>query len=403
MHIEITRFIIFIEVSILKRFFLFNLIVCCFLLIFSPKAVKVDASEEASLTLNSSYCVLIEPKSRHIIYQSNPNEKLYPASMTKMMGMLLVLEEINKGKISWDDEVICSSYASSMGGTQIYLEEGEKMKLEDLFKSVAINSANDAIVCLGEYVAGSNDEFVKRMNQKAKELKMVNTSFKNATGFDDPEHYTCPLDMANLACELLKYEKDVLKFSSLKEAYVRENTSKPFWLVNTNKLLGAYEGMDGLKTGFTSDAGYNLTATAKRNGLRLVSVVMHEETIKKRSQDTVQLLNYGFSKLKSENLFSKDDVIDSITLTSSLKTKINVIVKEDINIVMNKEENKDELKVEMVIDKYYPPIKEDEVIGKLKITTKSGVLYEYDLYSDKVVDKPSFWDVLLRNIQIFFS
>ncbi len=395
--------IVFIEVSLLKRFFLFSIIVSMFLLVFTPTSQNVYAEENETLSLNSPYCVLIEPKSKHILYQSNPNEKLYPASMTKMMGMLLILEEIEKGKINWDDKVTCSEYASSMGGTQIYLEPGEQMKLEDLFKSVAINSANDAIVCLGEYVSGSNDAFVKRMNEKAKELKMTNTSFQNATGFDDPNHYTCPLDMALLACELLKYEKDVLKFSSQREAYIREDTDKPFWLVNTNKLLNAYEGMDGLKTGFTHDAGYNLTATAKRNGVRLVSVVMHEETIQKRSQDTVQLLNHGFSKLKCESLYEKGDVIDSISLTSSLKTKINVIVKENIDIITYKDENKDDLKVEMVIDKYYPPIEENEVIGKLKITTPSGIKYEYDLYSDKSVEKPSFWDIILRNLRIFFS
>ena len=387
----------------MKRFFLFSIIVSMFLLIFTPASQKVYAEENETLSLNSPYCVLIEPKSKHILYQSNPNEKLYPASMTKMMGMLLILEEIEKGKINWDDKVTCSEYASSMGGTQIYLEPGEQMKLEDLFKSVAINSANDAIVCLGEYVSGSNDAFVKKMNDRAKELKMTNTSFKNATGFDDPNHYTCPLDMALLACELLKYEKDVLKFSSQREAYIREDTDKPFWLVNTNKLLNAYEGMDGLKTGFTHDAGYNLTATAKRNGVRLISVVMHEETIQKRSQDSVALLNYGFSKLKCESLYEKEDVIDSISLTSSLKTKINVIVKENIDIIVYKDENKDDLKVEMVIDKYYPPIDENEAIGKLKITTPSGIKYEYDLYSDKNVEKPSFWDIILRNLRIFFS
>lgn len=385
----------------MKRFFLINLIIC-FLFIFSFKPHVVYALEPASLSLNSSYCVLIEPKSRHVIYQSNSNEKLYPASMTKMMGMLLILEEINNGKISWDDEVTCSEYASSMGGTQIYLEPGEQMKLEDLFKSVAINSANDAIVCLGEYVAGSNDEFVKRMNQKAKELKMTNTSFKNATGFDDPEHYTCPLDMAYLACELLKYEKEVLKYSSMQEGYVRENTDNPFWLVNTNKLLKHYDGMDGLKTGFTQKAGYNLTATAYRKGVRLVSVVMREETIAKRSQDTIRLLDYGFSNLKCERVFSQGDIISNIEINGAFKEKIDVYVNEDIDVIMDNSQKKEDLIIETIIDKKEPPLQKDQIIGKLKITTPSNIIYEYNLFSSKAVAKLSFWDILLRYLRSLF-
>ncbi len=384
----------------MKRLFYFGSIVLFFLalLSFNIKPSRIYAEFESE----AKYCILMEQKSKTILYSKNENEKLYPASMTKMMGMLLILEDINSNKVSWNDKVTCSSYAANMGGTQIYLEEGETMTLEDLFKSVAINSANDAIVCLGEYISSSIDSFVNRMNEKAKELDMVNTHFENATGFDDNNHYSSPRDMAILGCELLKYDQQILRFSSLKESYVRENSSSPFWLVNTNKLLNSYQGMDGLKTGFTNLAGYNLTATAKRNGVRLVSVVMHEDTIKLRSEHTTKLLDYGFSQLRCERIFSSNDIISQMEINSSLDNKINLIVKDNVDIILFKDEDIKSIKVETIIYNNEPPISKDEVIGKLKITTSKNFVYEFDLYSEIDISKPSFFDVLLRALKDFF-
>lgn len=221
----------------------------------STGTVKVFADEAVDLNLNATSAVLIESTSKMILYQKDKDKVLYPASMTKMMGMYLILEKEQEGKLSFDDVVIASEYASSMGGTQIFLEPNEKMTVKDLFKAVAVNSANDAIVALGEHIAGSNDGFVKMMNDKAKEMNMCNTNFKNATGFDDPDHYTTCYDMALLAAELLKFDEKILQFSRLEEAYVREDSECPFWLVNTNKLLKYYDGMDGLKTGVLINYG----------------------------------------------------------------------------------------------------------------------------------------------------
>lgn len=372
----------------MKRLFL---ILGIFGMLFSLFNSKSIAKADETLVLNSAYCVLIEPKSKRILYKENEDEKLYPASMTKMMGMLLIMEGIEEGKISFKDEVICSDYASSMGGTQIYLEPGEKMTLEDLFKAVAINSANDAIVCLGEHLMGSNELFVKRMNEKAKILGMNNTSFMNATGFDDPNHYTTPFDMAILACELLKYEKDVLKYSSLKESYVRENSDNPFWLVNTNKMLGAYEGMDGLKTGYTNKAGYNLTATAKRNGVRLVSVVMHEKDIKSRSKDTTTLLNYGFSLLKAMSIYKANEIITTYKFNNSMDELVGLVTHDDVTIIVNKNTNLDDLNVEIILDTIEPPISDDIPIGILLIRVNNQE-FKFDVYSEKSLPKPSFFD-----------
>ena len=375
-------------------------LILSFILIFNgfnkKNIVKAD-----ELDLFSTSVCLMEPISKRVIYSKNPHQKLYPASMTKMMGLYLILEAVENKKISFDDEVIVSSYASSMGGTQIFLEENEKMKVQDLFKAVAINSSNDAIVALGEYLASSNDNFVKMMNDKAKQFNMNDTHFNNATGFDDPEHYTSSYDMALLGSYLVGFEDKILKYSSMQEGYVRENTSKPFWLVNTNKLLKYYEGMDGLKTGFTNKAGYNLTATAKRNGVRIVSTVMNLDTIAHRSQDTIKLLDYGFSKLKAISLYSKDDVVSTFEIDASLNKYLITSCKQEIKIILNKEDDENDLLINAVLEKDAPYI-ENELVGYLEIKTPSGAIFKYNLYALNSVSKPNFITYLLNVLKQLF-
>ena len=375
-------------------------LILSFILIFNgfnkKNIVKAD-----ELDLFSTSVCLMEPISKRVIYSKNPHQKLYPASMTKMMGLYLILEAVENKKISFDDEVIVSSYASSMGGTQIFLEENEKMKVQDLFKAVAINSSNDAIVALGEYLASSNDNFVKMMNDKAKQFNMNDTHFNNATGFDDPEHYTSSYDMALLGSYLVGFEDKILKYSSMQEGYVRENTSKPFWLVNTNKLLKYYEGMDGLKTGFTNKAGYNLTATAKRNGVRIVSTVMNLDTIAHRSQDTIKLLDYGFSKLKAISLYSKDDVVSTFEIDASLNKYLITSCKQEIKIILNKEDDENDLIINAVLEKDAPYI-ENELVGYLEIKTPSGAIFKYNLYALNTVSKPNFITYLLNMLKQLF-
>lgn len=359
---------------------------------------KVQADEE--IDLNATAAVLIEPISKKVIYEKNAHQKLYPASMTKMMGLYLVLEAIDNGRISFSDQVIVSSYAASMGGTQIFLEENEKMPLEDLFKAVAINSANDAIVALGEHLALSNNNFVKMMNDKAKEFGMNNTHFVNATGFDDPDHYTTAYDMALLGSNLVSFDEKILKYTSLQEGYVREDSKEPFWLVNTNKLLKYYEGLDGLKTGFTQKAGYNLTATAKRNGVRLVSTVMNLDTIAHRSQDTIRLLDYGFSKLKAVSLYGKDDIVSTFSIDETLRKYLNVTAKKEIKIILDKSEKEEDLIINAVLEKVDGFYKEGDLVGFLEIKTPSGKVFKYDLYALNSVEKPNFfsylWNILKR-------
>lgn len=379
----------------MKKILILIMIVVSFVLS-SYKISLVNAEE--TMSLNGNKALVMEVSSGRILYASNEHELAYPASMTKMMGMYLVMEAVKEEKITMEDEVTCSYFASSMGGTQIYLEEGEKMKVEELFKAVAINSANDAIVCLGEYVFGSNERFVEEMNKKAKELGMKNTHFNNATGFDDDNHYSSTYDMALIGRALVKEYPQVLAYSSLTEDYIKGNRKEDFWLVNTNKLLKHCDGMDGLKTGFTTKAGYNLTSTVKRNGIRILTVVMNEKSIQERSQDTIKLVNYGFSKLKIERVFTKDQVIGRYVFPNSMEKEVDIFLKDDLDVVLLKEEDISSLKFNMIIEDVKYPLEKDSIVGKLEIVDSQENKFYYSLIIKEDVEKKSFIKIWLKNI-----
>ena len=227
--------------------------------------------------------ILIERDTGTVLYEKNSHEKLAPASMTKIMTMMLIMEALEKGQIKWEDKVRASEYAASMGGSQIFLEPGESMSVEEMLKGIAIGSANDASVAMAEHIAGSEEAFVEKMNKKVKELGLKETHFKNPTGLPSKDHYSSAHDMSMMAKELLKYE-DITKFTGSYESYLREGSDKKFWLVNTNKLVRFYEGVDGLKTGFTNEAKYCLTATAKKDNMRVIAVVFGAPTPKETKQ-----------------------------------------------------------------------------------------------------------------------
>ena len=243
--------------------------------------IVIKPVKALELASNSKSAILIDALTGEIMFEKNSHERLAPASMTKMMSMLLVLENIEAGVIKWDDIVTVSLNASSMGGSQILLEQGEEMSVKDLFKGVAVASGNDAVVALAETVAGTVDEFVNMMNKRAKELGLLDTNFKNPHGLTDANHYSSAYDMALIAKELSRHD-EVFKYTSIYEDYLRENTKRKLWLVNTNKLVRFYKGVDGFKTGFTDEAGYCLSVSAKRNDMRLVSVVMGAKTASDR-------------------------------------------------------------------------------------------------------------------------
>lgn len=259
---------------------------------------------EDSLNLSSESAILMDAESGKILYEKNIEEKLPMASMTKIMSMLLIMENIENGSLKYEDKVIISENASGMGGSQVFLQKGEEYTVNDLLKCIAVSSANDAVVAMAEKISGSVDEFVTLMNEKAKNLGLKNTNFANPHGLDNENHYSTAYDMAIIAKELLKHE-DILKYTSIYEDYLTKPDGSQVWLVNTNRLVRFYDGVDGLKTGYTTEAGYCLTATAKKNDLRLISVVMKSPSAEERSSDTSTLLTYGFNSFKSNVIYSK--------------------------------------------------------------------------------------------------
>ena len=255
-----------------------------------PASPKAQAQTTLASGAQSAY--LMEYESGAVLFEKNADEKLYPASMTKMMGLLLIYEALNEGSLKWDDTVSASAHAASMGGSQIFLEENETMTVEDLVKAICIGSANDAMVAMAEKIGGSHEHFVEMMNEKAQTLGLTNTHFVNATGLHDKDHYSSAKDMAIIAQALIaKGGDDLLKITGTYDAYIREDGDDKFWLVNTNKLLKQYPGVDGLKTGFTQEAMSCITATAKKERVRLIAVVMKEPNSKQRNLEAKQLLD----------------------------------------------------------------------------------------------------------------
>lgn len=372
--------------------------ICIMLFLISP--VK---AEELKLAPNAASSILIEATSRQVLYASDENEKLFPASTTKIMTMILMFEAINKGTLKWDDVLTCSAHAASMGGSQIYLEEGEKMSVSDLFKAIAIASANDACVMVGERIAGSHEGFVKMMNEKAKELNLTNTHFCNATGLHDDNHYTCALDLSLMAAYLIEIGGDRLfETTSLYDSYIRENSAQKFWLVNTNKLLKSYEGCDGLKTGYTREAGYCIVSTAIRNGLRLIAVVMKESEPKVRNQEVCQLLDYGFSLYENVILFKKDEVIEEVKISNAKVDSIKVVSREDVMYVKDKSSQED-ISYEIEYEPLVATIHQGDTIGYLHLIQSDINIGSYELTTLEDIEALSFQEKLYQYIELFIS
>lgn len=359
----------------------------------APALQKIMPVQAIDLNLNCGASYLIEEKTGKVLYAQNETERLKPASMTKMMGLLLICEQIDQKKISLDDIVTISASAAAMGGSQVFLEVNEQMSVHDLLKSVCISSANDAMYALGEFVATTNDRFVELMNQKAKELNLENTHFVNVTGFDDDNHYTCAKDMAIIAQNLLQYPDLILPYTSMYDGYIRENSEQPFWLVNTNKLIRFYEGMDGLKTGYTSQSGFCLTATAKRNNVRLISVIMKADTSANRNEMTKTLLDYGFSKLEAKTLYQANDKVATIEIKKAKQPKVDVYTPQDIQVILDKEKENENIKQQIQLkDSLKAPLKKDSVIGQLVVTVDEDV-YTFDLIIKEDIDLLTYKEI----------
>ena len=363
----------------------------CFGLLLSINLVKADTD----LAPNAKSAILIEASTGKIIYEKNSHEKLAPASMTKMMSMLVIVESIEKSIIGWDDMVTASLNASKMGGSQILLETGEQMSVSDLFKGVAVASGNDAVVALAEAIAGTEDEFVNMMNQRAKELGLTDTVFKNPHGLDDANHYSSAYDMMLIAKELVKHEK-VLEYTSIYEDYLRKGTSKELWLVNTNKLTRFYPGVDGLKTGYTDTAGYCLTATAKKNGMRLIAVAMGEADGKVRNAEVTSMLDYGFAQYKVNELLNTDTVISKVEIEKGKEKQVELVPLRNATVVTRKTETLGKITYDLHLNAVKAPVKVGDKVGILDILENGNKIDQIDVTVKENVKKANFVDLFLR-------
>ncbi len=356
----------------------------------------VNAEED--FTVEAESAIMIEASTGEILFDKNKDERLAPASMTKMMSMLLIMEEIENGNLKWDEMVTASERASSMGGSQIFLKVGEKMSVTDLLKGVAIASGNDAVVALAERISGSEEAFVKKMNTKAKELGLKNTNFVNSTGLTADNHYSSAYDMSMIAKELVKHEK-ILEFTSTYEDYLRKDTKSPFWLVNTNRLVKFKDGVDGLKTGFTNEAGYCLTATMKKDNMRLITVVMKEENTNKRSADTTKMLDYGFNVYSVQSILDENTTIEKKKIELGKKKEVEIIPKESITILHKKSQEVKDVTYNTHIDKLVAPIKKGDVVGTIDIICDNKVTATSLATVREDIDKANIAVIFLRNLK----
>lgn len=365
----------------------------CLILVFTFIITQIGVKAEDTIIRNSKSGIVIEMETGTVLYEYESNKKLYPASTTKVMTLKLIFDAIKQGKLSMDQLLTTSTHAASMGGSQIYLAPNEQMKVSDLLKSVVIASANDAAVVLAEAIAGTEENFVKMMNAEAQRLKLKYTNFANATGLHEIRHYTTAADLATITKELLvNYEDEVIKLTSTYEDYIRKDTSKPFWLVNTNKLIKGNTGIDGLKTGWTTQAGYCLVATKKVDGMRVISVVMGAESVDERSEDTLSLMNYAFANYEKRIIAKKGTIIDTGENILLKPSAYKIILADDIVKVVNK--NEELGKVEYKVDLDYIDGSKKENIGRLQVYINDVKYQDYQLNFEEEVSKGNFWDLL---------
>lgn len=367
------------------------------LLLFFLIPLNVSA-DELNLAENAKSAIMIEATTGEILYKKNEKERLAPASMTKIMSLILIMENIENGKLKWNDIVVTSNYASSMGGSQVFLKPNEIMSVEDLVKAICVASANDATVAMAEKIAGTEKAFVKLMNDKAKELGAVNTNFVNSTGLPAKDHYSTAYDMSIMAKELIRHEK-ILSFTKIYEDYLRKNTSNSFWLVNTNKLVRFYDYIDGLKTGFTDDAGYCLTATGKKGNMRLITVVMKEDNTDNRTKDTIAMMDYGFNMYSVKNIISKDNKIGNIYINLGKEEYADISSLEDINIVNSNQDNEAKFTYEIETDNVTAPLSKGSVVGKITVYKDGKYFNSSDLIITKNIKKANIVKVFFRNIK----
>lgn len=367
----------------------------CFLLVLFLCPFCVFAIDLAS---NAKSAIIIEPTTGKIIFDKNSNERLEPASMTKIMTLLLTFEAIDNGRVSLDDMVNISKRAEDMGGSQMFLEASSNIRLEEIIKGVSIASANDGAIALAEFIGGSVENFVDMMNKKVEDLGLSNTHFANPHGLHADNHYSSAYDMAIMASNLISHEK-VLNYTSIYEDYFNKPDGSRTWLVNTNKLVRFLEGVDGLKTGYTSEAGYCLTATAKKGNVRYITVVMGEPSSDIRSSETANMLNYAFNSFKLNTILDKSQELGTIYIDKSKQKTAKIVVKNPVTELISKEKDIPNYTYNLKVEKITVPIKAGTKVGTVEILDNEGLIVrEEDVTISYDIEKCNLWETFLENL-----
>ena len=373
-------------------------LIMAILIAIMPMNLSFANEDNAPLSVSSKSAILMDVGSGQILYEKNAHDKLPPASVTKVMTMLLICEALDSGKITLDDSVQISDNAASMGGSQIFLEAGEVQKVDTLLKGIAVASANDGCVAMAEYIGGSVESFVDMMNAKAKELNMKDTNFVNTNGLPVDNHYTSAHDIAIMPRELLKHDVISKYLTTWMDQVVVGKKQITVGLANTNKLIKHYQGATGVKTGFTQQAKYCLSASAKRGDTHLVAVTLGAETSPERFKDATSLLNFGFANYESVKLCSKNDNIATLTLDKADEQKINLVAKEDLSVLIKKGGNKDFTRKIKVNENPTIPIKKGTNLGYVEIYQGKTLVGKVDLVNTKDIQKASYLKMLQRVI-----
>ncbi|MBO7744029.1 D-alanyl-D-alanine carboxypeptidase [Paenibacillus sp. MWE-103] len=356
----------------------------------------------ADLAPSARSAILMDADSGTIVYEKNSHAKLPPASITKVMTMLLIMEALDEGRIKLTDKVPTSEYAASMGGSQIFLEPGEQMTVDEMLKGIAMASGNDASVAMAEKIAGTESAFVDMMNKRAAELGLKNTHFANCNGLPAAEHYSSAHDIAVMSRELLKHG-EITKYTGVYQDYLRKTSDKPFWLVNTNKLVRFYTGADGLKTGFTSEAKFCLTATAHRDNLRVIAVVMGEPNTKTRNAEVSQMLDYSFAQYMNHTIFKKGDPMGTVKVEKGMRPELQLTAKHSYSVLLKKGTTVKDIRYELKLQPLKAPVTVNQPIGKLIVYQGDQVLTEFAVDAPSSVERAGWWTLFKRSMGSLFG
>ena len=366
----------------------------------AKETINQDESKGNFLELDCGSAILIEQNTGEVLYSHNEHEKLRPASVTKVMTILLIMEAINNGNLKYEDKIPCSENASSMGGSQIWLDTNEELTVDEMLKAICVVSANDCTVAMAEKIGGSEENFVNMMNDKARELGMKDTTFKNCHGIDEDDHVTSAYDISLMSRELLTKYPEITNYTTIYMDSLRNGESE---LVNTNKIIRNYAGATGLKTGSTSLALFNLSASATKEGMSLIGVIMKAPTSKERFSCARKLLDYGFSNYKYETLSNENDFVKDIKVQKGVKNKVNLLYDKTLGkITKSNEQDNIETIIDMK-DSIDAPVQKNQVIGKVTFKRGEEILGETNLITGEEIKKQSVVNMISEVYEKWFK